>query len=127
VNLQYKPDQAASLFCSFLVRPENTATILGTSGSLRVETPFWCPDKITHTKTDGSTQVFDFPLPKPKPEHTWNFCNSIGLQFQANYVHHQLKSGKLESEILGLNETLTIMSTLDEIRKQLGVKYPSEQ
>jgi hypothetical protein len=34
--------------------------------------------------------------------------------------------GLTESPVLPLSETLSIMETLDEIRRQIGLRYPSE-
>jgi hypothetical protein len=35
-------------------------------------------------------------------------------------------SGTLESEILTWKDTVDIMKTLDEVRQQIGLKYPFE-
>ena len=37
-----------------------------------------------------------------------------------------LRAGKLESDVMPLDETLAIMRTLDHIRAQWGLKYPME-
>jgi hypothetical protein len=37
-----------------------------------------------------------------------------------------LISGKRESAILPINETISIMETMDEIRAQIGLRYPFE-
>ncbi len=54
------------------------------------------------------------------------FRNSMGMQYEAKHVVECLKEGKKESPLMPLQETITIMQTLDEMRRQLGVKYPSE-
>ena len=38
-----------------------------------------------------------------------------------------LRAGKTESDEMPLDETVSIMQTLDEIRKQIGLKYHYER
>ena len=37
-----------------------------------------------------------------------------------------LRGGRLESDVMPLDETLTVIQTLDAIREQWGLKYPME-
>lgn len=48
------------------------------------------------------------------------------LAYEAQEVHRCLAAGKTESAEMTHAETVTIMKTLDEIRRQVGVKYPGE-
>ena len=41
-------------------------------------------------------------------------------------VNDCIRQKKEESEIMPLDETLTVLSILDEIRNQWGLKYPME-
>jgi len=104
----------------------NEATVYGTNGSIRIAAPFWCSTSFELRMSNSEPQTFHFPLPDVKPGHTFNFSNSVGLHFQAIYLQNCLATGKLESELLSLDESLTIMRTLDNIRRQLGVVYPQE-
>jgi hypothetical protein len=49
------------------------------------------------------------------------------LAYEAQEVQRCLSQGKRESQHMTHAETLTIMRTLDEIRKQVGVVYPEEK
>jgi predicted dehydrogenase len=49
-----------------------------------------------------------------------------GFVYQVAEVVRCLRSGKLESEQIPWQESLEIMAVMDEIRAQLGVKYPFE-
>jgi predicted dehydrogenase len=49
-----------------------------------------------------------------------------GYQFEAAEVMACLRAGKLESDLMPLDETLSIMQTLDALRAQWGLTYPSE-
>ena len=49
-----------------------------------------------------------------------------GLRYQAEEVGRCLREGLTESPTMSLDETLSIMTTMDEIRRQIGVRYPFE-
>jgi hypothetical protein len=50
-----------------------------------------------------------------------------GMQYQALAAERILAEGRTDSDILPIDETVAIMGTLDEIRAQIGVRYPGEQ
>ena len=47
-----------------------------------------------------------------------------GLRYQAAEVGRCLRAGLTESPRLPLDETVSIMETLDEVRRQIGLTYP---
>ena len=49
-----------------------------------------------------------------------------GYNCEAEEVMRCVRAGKLESDIMPLDETLSVMTTLDSIRKEIGLKYPME-
>jgi hypothetical protein len=49
-----------------------------------------------------------------------------GLNYEAAEVMRCLRSGALESPAMPLDETLSIMRTMDAIRDQWGLRYPGE-
>ena len=49
-----------------------------------------------------------------------------GMQYQALEVERCINAGLTESPVMSLDETVSIMETMDEIRTQTGVKYPGE-
>ena len=57
----------------------------------------------------------------------FNYKNSELLCYEANEVQRCLHEGKTESPHMTHAETLTVMKTLDEIRRQVGVVYPEEK
>ncbi|MCB8977310.1 MAG: Gfo/Idh/MocA family oxidoreductase [Ardenticatenaceae bacterium] len=50
-----------------------------------------------------------------------------GYQYEAEEVEHCIRNGQLESNIMPLNETLDVLSVMDEIRKQWDFFYPVEK
>ncbi|MDQ1667659.1 MAG: hypothetical protein QOH75_3690, partial [Actinomycetota bacterium] len=49
-----------------------------------------------------------------------------GLRHEAAEVMRCVRAGKLESDIMPLDETVAIIETLDEVRRQIGLAYPGE-
>ena len=47
-------------------------------------------------------------------------------QFEAAEVMSCLRAGRLESRLMPLDETLSILRTLDAIRAQWGLRYPMD-
>jgi predicted dehydrogenase len=87
--------------------------VMGTRGRLRVHPPIYCPTQLTLT-LNGKDELIDAPL------------EGNGYNYQANEVMDCLRAGKLESELMPLDETLSIMKTMDQIRAPWGLKYPTE-
>ncbi len=53
-------------------------------------------------------------------------CAGRGMQHEAAEVGRCLRAGLVESPDLPLAETVAIMATMDEIRAQIGLRYPGE-
>jgi predicted dehydrogenase len=95
-------------------RTANTASITGTKG--RIDIVDWADGRLPAklTMLDGTTQNLEFPR------------EGKGLRFQAAEVGRCLRAGEMESPVMPLDETLSIMRTLDLIREQIGLRYPGE-
>jgi hypothetical protein len=50
-----------------------------------------------------------------------------GLREQAKEFERVVRSGAMNSPILTPDESIEIMGSLDEIRRQIGLIYPSEK
>jgi hypothetical protein len=48
------------------------------------------------------------------------------MQYEALAAERLVRDGLLEGDILPIAESVAIMGTLDEIRRQIGVRYPGE-
>ena len=90
-----------------------TARVVGTDGMAVVAAPFWFPSEFTITRHDGSA---------PERVETPN----RGLAHEVEHTMEQIRAGAIESDIQTWDATLANMELMDEIRRQLGVVYPSE-
>ena len=89
------------------------AHILGTEGSIEIHSPFWHATTAT-LKAGGKEETVELPF------------EGNGYNCEAEEVRRCLDAGKLESEVMPLDETLSVMGTLDVIRAQVDLKYPME-
>ena len=90
-----------------------TARVVGTEGRIVVGAPFWFPTEFTITRNDGTDR-----------EHV-EIANR-GLAHEAEHVMERIRGGYHESDVQTWAATLSNMELMDEIRRQLGVVYPSE-
>ena len=95
-----------------IMRPE--ARIFGTEGMITVHENFCRPHQLTLTMEGKKAKTFTYNHP------------GTGFQYEADHAAQCLKKGKTRSDIMPPEETLTIMQTMDTIRRQWKLKYPNE-
>lgn len=93
-----------------------TASISGAAGRIEIGGPFYQPQSVRFTDLAGDTQETT----------TASIVGHEGLVYQAAHFAELLRVGSTESPLLPLGETLSIIQTLDEIRRQIGLAYPNE-
>lgn len=52
--------------------------------------------------------------------------NSAGLSYEAEIVRQCIQKGDLECPLLPHSESIAIMAIMDEVRRQLGVKFDAD-
>jgi predicted dehydrogenase len=112
--LSYAGGQLAVLAAAVRTDIPSEAIIMGTKGQIRVHAPIYCPVRLTLSRPEQGDEIIDAPL------------EGNGYNYQALEVMNCLRNGWLESATMPLDETLTIMRTMDEIRAPWGLKYPME-
>jgi predicted dehydrogenase len=90
------------------------AYIYGTEGSIHVHPAFWGATTATLKIGRKDEETVEMP-------HEGN-----GYNYEAAEIMRCIREGKTESEIMPLDETLSLMKTMDEIRAQWGLRYPTE-
>jgi predicted dehydrogenase len=109
--------QHAVLSASMVAKTPTTAVVCGTSARLEIAGDFYQPATITLRSPRG--EVLDVREPAPE-ERTG------GLRYEAAEVARCLHDGALESALMPGDETLRVMELMDEVRRQVGVRYPGE-
>ena len=112
--LEYDCGAIASLYVSMRTKSPPDITVLGSKGKIYVHPAMFCPSKITLSLFDAEETEIALPF------------DSNGYQYEAMEVNRCLREGKIESKVMPLDETLAIMRIMDQIRDQLGLKYPME-
>ena len=105
---------STSLSSSRAVGP-NTAAIIGSEARIEMDRVWYTPTTFRVIGHDGEVR-----------ESYESKIDGRGMQFQAIAAERLVSTGVLGGDILPLAETVAIMGTLDEIRAQIGVKYPNE-
>lgn len=105
---------STSLSASRAVGP-NTAHIIGTEARIDI-------DRVWYNATSFRVVAADETV----LEEYASDIRGRGMQYQAIAAEDYLSRGLTDSELLPIDETVAIMSTLDEIRQLVGVTYPGE-
>ncbi len=106
---------AHSLLSSSLVAEHaNRAVVVGTEARVEVDPPFFTPGSFTVITADGTRTRHDHP------------DAGVGLRHQAVEVMRCLRAGETSSPLRTPADTLAVLDTLDEIRRQIGLRYPGE-
>ncbi|MGV9769452.1 Gfo/Idh/MocA family protein [Microbacterium sp. NPDC003461] len=92
-----------------------TAHIIGTEARIDIDRAFYGPTSFRLTDTSGEVlETYESRI------------EGRGMQFEALAAERLVAEGNLAGDILPIDETVEIMGALDEIRRQIGVTYPSE-
>jgi predicted dehydrogenase len=114
IIFQYDDGRQAVLAASMRTDGARLATLGGPDGQIQIHRPWWKGERLTLTHADKSTETMARPY------------EGNGYQFEAAHVMECLRAGRLESPVMPLDESLQIMQTLDAIRAQWALQYPSE-
>ena len=111
----YKSGAQAILTSNMMVSTSCRASICGTLGKIEIDRTFYNPASMRVIMHDGTTT--EYP----------NDYKGHGLREQAKEFERVVRSGAMNSPILTPEESIEIMGSLDEIRRQIGLIYPSEK
>ncbi|KGA20453.1 hypothetical protein GM50_1850 [freshwater metagenome] len=115
VIFDYKSGAQAILTSNMMVSTPCRATICGTLGKIEIDRTFYNPTSMRVIMHDGTTT--EYP----------NEYKGHGLRDQALEFERVVRSGAKSSAILTPDESILIMESLDDVRKQIGLIYPSER
>jgi predicted dehydrogenase len=93
----------------------NVATVIGTEGRIDIDAVWYSPTAF---------RVYD-----NKRKILEEFKSTVlgrGMQYEAAEAERLIRTGTLASEILPPSDTVGIMRTLDTVRAQIGLRYPSD-
>jgi predicted dehydrogenase len=106
----------STTYSSSETRGPNSATVLGTEGRIELADTWYTPAPVTLLDNSGKVlDRYDEPV------------SGRGMQFQAAEMERLVAAGETAgSPLLPPEESVGIMRTMDEIRAQIGLRYPDE-
>ena len=113
--LKYAGGEIASLYVSLKAKVPPDVTIYGDRGRIYVHPPVFAPTELTLSVDGKADELIELPLV------------GNGYHYQVEEIARCINAGKVESTVMPLDDTLLIMETMDEIRRQLGLRYPMEK
>ena len=99
----YAGGAQAVLTCTLRAKSPTRAVIIGTEARIEIDGDFYAPAAVTLVPRDG------------EPTYLPSTHEGRGLYHQADEVARRLAAGELESPLMGLDETVSIMQTMDTV------------
>jgi predicted dehydrogenase len=100
--------------CSMRARSSSELVVSGTKGSVRMHRMFHLATEVTVDLVDGSARTVSAPY------------LGNGYTHEAIEAGRCLKEGLVEHPLMTHADTLSLMGVLDTIRRQIGLRYPSD-
>jgi predicted dehydrogenase len=104
----YASGAHAVLTCTSEARTPTRAAIVGTDARIEIDGDFYTPSSFALIRRDGTASRFAQPH------------RGRGLRHEADEVARCLREGLLESPLMPLDETISIMETMDAVRAQVA-------
>jgi predicted dehydrogenase len=118
ILLTYASGAVVALTTSMLARTPSSAEIIGTQGRLVLDGTFYSPATPLRLLTPEGDVVAERPGGLPGSVR--------GFSYQAAEFARCLAGAHHECSSMSHAATLRVMSTMDEVRSQLGVRFPGE-
>jgi predicted dehydrogenase len=113
ITLRYNNGALASLFSAIQTRTYQHAGVFGTEGYVHFGTHWWKGGPMLMTVGEKTTRA-DEPV------------QGNGYQYEAEEVRRCLSEGKIQSDVVTWEHSLTVLNTMDRLRSLWGLKYPME-
>jgi predicted dehydrogenase len=113
VTMIYPQNTLSQFTCGLLFDAVNEFLIFGTKGHIRVQARFWESTRAVLV-AGGKETAAELPFRKN------------GFEYQIEEAMDCIRGGRAESEGMPLASTLATMETMDEIRRQIGLRYSFE-
>jgi predicted dehydrogenase len=114
VALEFAEDVSVQFICGFDGSASNSLEIYCEHGTIKIPRNFWAASEATIQITGHKPYTHTSP-------HRYN-----GFEYEMEEVMRCVKVGKIESSIMSHQESIELATCLEDIRRQIGVKYPFE-
>jgi predicted dehydrogenase len=110
----YADGRQAMLQSALDAHGPNRACVIGTAGRIEIDSVWYMPTAFTVYAGEQVLERYEHPVA------------GRGMQFQAAELERLVAAGPSDSDLLPPRESVQIIRTLDEIRRQIGLRYPSD-
>ncbi|MBK5272365.1 MAG: Gfo/Idh/MocA family oxidoreductase [Bacteroidia bacterium] len=111
IVFRYENGKTAHIFSTIGFNTAIEATIIGTKGRIKIDSPWFKATGFSVHLNDGATQNFSMP----------HLCN--GFEYEIMEVMRCLENGLLQCSKMPHATTLSLSKSMDEILRQAGVFY----
>jgi len=119
--LHFSQERTAYITASFDMVTNHSVSIYGENGVITVGPRLWCPQQAELFMFDPTDEFTRKKTESFEDNHLYS-----GMQYEISHVNECIRSGKRESPYFSLKETLAIARLIDSLRKEWGVRYPSD-
>ena len=109
-------DRLAVLHTTILSNTPTRASVAGTYASHGIDGPFYQPGPFVVRSPDGTRTL----------KYRERAIGHAALYFEAAEAARCAAAGAIESPIRPLADSIATLEVMDEIRRQLGIRYPTE-
>ncbi|MCM2678415.1 Gfo/Idh/MocA family protein [Echinimonas agarilytica] len=114
-NLDFGQHQFAQFSCNFVSQTENSLTIYGSNGHIKVDEMFWDATSASLHLANGTVEQCNEPYAQ------------TGFEYEIMEAERCIQAGKIESDMISHKMTLETMQWMDNLRNQLNVQYPEDR
>jgi predicted dehydrogenase len=113
---EYGKGQQALLQCALDTAGPNRASIIGTAGRIEIPSVWYMPSDFTRYDADGNVvERFEKPV------------TGRGMQYQAREMERLIGAHATANNILPPRQSVQVMEAMDEVRRQIGLTYDSDE
>lgn len=114
VNMRYPSGRFAQFTCTIAAQASNSMTLMGSKGRIVLPYMFWNGNKAVLQHEGEQDEVIEFA-------HRVN-----GFEYQIEEAMNMIEKNQVCSDYMPHGDSLAVMQTMDEIRRQIGLKFPPD-
>lgn len=114
ILLRYAGGEHALLSCTMAAKGSVAAVIVGDQARIEIDGPFYAPTSFRLITREG--EIIEYP----------KVYEGAGLREEALEFARIVGIGEIESPLMTHQMSIELMEIMDEVRAQIGVRYPNE-
>ncbi|MFT6896471.1 MAG: putative dehydrogenase [Paraglaciecola sp.] len=114
VTMRYPSGRFSQFTCTIAAQASNTMTLMGSKGRIVLPYMFWNGNKVILQQENQQDEVIEFT-------HRVN-----GFEYQIEEAMNMIDKKQSCSDFMPHADSLAVMQTMDEIRRQIGLQFSPE-